>query len=176
MYDPRLNSIHLCPSRRKEYGEARAEMLESMGSTTQAVERLIREHPVVNPFAGPVHYFLKNVRTDQRYPLRVGINTIGRAPTNDIVLECHAISRRHCVVLVHDTGGCEVHDTASLNGTFVNRRKVSRSALYPGDRLQLCDDVFEVLGVAAEDETFVLAAKKVKAGNWNDTGDHRKAE
>ena len=38
-------------------------------------------------------------------------------------------------VLVHATGGCEVYDTASVNGTWVNRRRVDRAELFPGDLL-----------------------------------------
>jgi pSer/pThr/pTyr-binding forkhead associated (FHA) protein len=69
----------------------------------------------------------------------VGINTIGRFPENDVVLTAHIVSRRHCIVVVHATGGCEVYDTASRNGTWVNRRRVGRVDLLPGDVLIVCD-------------------------------------
>ncbi|MBN9119550.1 MAG: FHA domain-containing protein [Planctomycetes bacterium] len=170
MYDPRLNSVHLCRPRRKQYGAARAEMLDAMGSTTHEVERRVLGCRNA-PLDVPVPYSLRSVRTGRLYPLRVGINTIGRAPTNDIVLGHHAISRRHCVVLVHATGGCEVHDTASRNGTFVNRQKVSRIALHAGDLLQLCDDVFVVLGGGANDGTIVLGdGGGEEPGDLRDTG------
>jgi hypothetical protein len=55
--------------------------------------------------------------------LRVGLNAVGRLPENDIVLARRYVSRRHCVFLVHTDGGCEVHDTASRNGTLVNRNE-----------------------------------------------------
>jgi pSer/pThr/pTyr-binding forkhead associated (FHA) protein len=80
-----------------------------------------------------------NLADGQRHCLRVGINTIGRFPENDVVLTAHIVSRRHCIVVVHATGGCEVYDTASRNGTWVNRRRVGRVDLLPGDVLIVCD-------------------------------------
>jgi pSer/pThr/pTyr-binding forkhead associated (FHA) protein len=76
--------------------------------------------------------------------LRTGVNALGRYPENDIVLAPNHVSRRHCLVVVHVTGGCEVADTASRNGTFVNGRQVSRADLHPGDVLALTDQRFAV--------------------------------
>jgi hypothetical protein len=143
MRDPRLNGNHLRSPRREQYKEARAEMLDAMGSITSEIERKIlfrRADP--ESFMGSTKYGLKAVWTEGVCPLRVGINAIGRAPENDFII-CHrAISRRHCVLLVHATGGCEVHDTASRNGTLVNHEPVTRANLYPGDILRLCDFEF----------------------------------
>jgi pSer/pThr/pTyr-binding forkhead associated (FHA) protein len=80
--------------------------------------------------------------TDNRYvyPLRPGINTVGRSPENDVVLQDCYISRRHCAILVHGGNRCELHDTASKNGILVNGRKLSGpTALRPGDEVRLCD-------------------------------------
>ena len=152
MDDPRLNSAHLLPPRRNQYGAARAEILDALGSITHAVDRLVLSHRVQRaPFAVAVRYFLRDLRTGGVHPLRVGITAIGRAPENDIILEENWISRRHCVIVVHADGGCEIRDTASRNGTRVNRREVSRSELSPGDCVQLCDDKFVVLGDEPEE-------------------------
>ena len=86
--------------------------------------------------------------------LRVGINTIGRFAENDVVLTPNHVSRRHCIVLVHATGGCEVYDTASRNGTWVNRARVGRVDLLPGDVLGLCDQRFLVAWVGPDGEAF----------------------
>ena len=169
MNDPRLNSAHLERPRRGRYGAAREELLDAIGSTTITIEWNVRARQAVqNPAAVPARYVLKHTHTGQYYPLRVGINAVGRAPENDIVLGHHAISRRHCVVLVHATGACEVHDTASRNGTLVNGRKVSRIALRPGDFIRLCNDRFEVLGDPAEGPEFVPDEGAV--GDLNPTG------
>jgi pSer/pThr/pTyr-binding forkhead associated (FHA) protein len=62
------------------------------------------------------------------------------------------VSRRHCVVLVHASGGCEVYDTASRNDTRVNGRRVSRADLLPGDVLALCDQKFLVAWAGPDGE------------------------
>jgi pSer/pThr/pTyr-binding forkhead associated (FHA) protein len=50
------------------------------------------------------------------------------------------VSRRHCAILVHLTTGCELHDTASKNGTFLNgNRLAGPTRLSPGDEIRMCD-------------------------------------
>jgi pSer/pThr/pTyr-binding forkhead associated (FHA) protein len=75
---------------------------------------------------------------------------VGRFGENDVVLKPRHVSRRHCVVLVHATGGCEVFDTASRNGTYVNRRRVGRSPLLPGDLLHVSGLKFLVTWVGPD--------------------------
>ena len=49
------------------------------------------------------------------------------------------MSRRHCAILVHAWGGCELHDTASRNGTCVNGRRVGPPVrLASGDQVRVC--------------------------------------
>src|SRR5262249_13427641 len=72
------------------------------------------------------------------YLLKVGINTIGRAPDCDVVVNDGCISRRHCVILVHAGNHCEVHDVASKNGTYLNGAKLAKpTPLHGGDALQM---------------------------------------
>ena len=76
---------------------------------------------------------------DHIHPLAVGVNSVGRLPDNVVVLRDEHVSRRHCAIVVHRDGRCEVHDVASKNGTLVNGRKIeSPTALKPGDTLLLC--------------------------------------
>jgi adenylate cyclase len=78
-------------------------------------------------------------QTGCSYPLKIGLNTIGRSRNNDIVLEEPLVSRRHCALLVHAGGGCELHDTASRNGTLVNGQLVRQPVqLASGDRIEVC--------------------------------------
>ncbi len=65
------------------------------------------------------------------YALKVGVNTIGRLPDNDVVLSGEFVSRRHCAILVHAGEGCEVYDIASKNGTFINGARLSGPCLSP---------------------------------------------
>ena len=76
---------------------------------------------------------------DHVHQLSVGVNSVGRLPDNQVVLRDEHVSRRHCAIVVHRDGRCEVHDVASKNGTLVNGRKIaSPTMLRPGDTLLLC--------------------------------------
>jgi hypothetical protein len=92
------------------------------------------EHLIPGP-----KYLLIDDRAGCCYPLKTGLNTIGRLPDNDIVLGRSTVSRRHCVILVHTRGACELHDTASRNGTFVNGQPLLRPIrLASGDQISVC--------------------------------------
>ncbi len=70
------------------------------------------------------------------YVVQPGANSLGTHPGNDLVLREQSVSRQHAVLTVDPTSGAtEVRDTASTNGTFVNGRLVTSSAVHPGDRL-----------------------------------------
>jgi hypothetical protein len=62
--------------------------------------------------------------------------TIGRSPEADIFLDDVTVSRRHAVLLKRPEGFV-IEDLGSLNGTFVNRRRVDRKALEDGDEVQI---------------------------------------
>jgi len=62
--------------------------------------------------------------------------TIGRSPDCDIFLDDVTVSRKHAV-LVQDDGRFTIEDQGSLNGTYVNRRRIDSSPLSDGDELQI---------------------------------------
>jgi len=75
---------------------------------------------------------------DFLYPLRIGVNTLGRASDNDVVVDDAYASRRHCAILVHSTETFELHDTASKNGTYLNGTRLSGPALLKcGDEIRV---------------------------------------
>jgi pSer/pThr/pTyr-binding forkhead associated (FHA) protein len=74
------------------------------------------------------------------YPLRIGVNTVGRLPDNSVVIEDPHVSRRHCAVLIHAGDGGELHDVASKNGTYLNGRRIDHpTPLRTGDEIRMCD-------------------------------------
>ena len=62
--------------------------------------------------------------------------TIGRSPDCEIFLDDVTVSRRHAVLVERD-GAWLIEDQGSLNGTFVNRRRVESAALEDGDEIQI---------------------------------------
>jgi pSer/pThr/pTyr-binding forkhead associated (FHA) protein len=63
--------------------------------------------------------------------------SIGRLPENDIPIASISVSRRH-VRIEQDTSGRHIlKDLNSLNGSFVNNKKVKEIALSDGDKITL---------------------------------------
>ena len=61
---------------------------------------------------------------------------IGRSPECEVFLDDVTVSRNHAVLIAR-TGGYVVEDLGSLNGTFVNRRRIDTAVLHGGDELQI---------------------------------------
>jgi FHA domain/zinc-ribbon domain len=61
---------------------------------------------------------------------------IGRSPECEVFLDDVTVSRHHAVLIEQD-GTFVVEDEGSLNGTFVNRRRIDRARLENGDELQI---------------------------------------
>ena len=62
--------------------------------------------------------------------------TIGRTPESDLFLDDVTVSRRHARIVV-DSGTYFIEDLDSLNGTYVNRKRIERHQLFDGDELQI---------------------------------------
>jgi FHA domain/zinc-ribbon domain len=62
--------------------------------------------------------------------------TIGRSPDCDIFLDDVTVSRKHAV-LVNKDDAFFIEDQGSLNGTFLNRRRIESGRLENGDELQI---------------------------------------
>jgi pSer/pThr/pTyr-binding forkhead associated (FHA) protein len=62
--------------------------------------------------------------------------TIGRSPDCDIFLDDVTVSRQHAV-LERSADTFTIEDQGSLNGTFVNRRRIERAELADDDELQI---------------------------------------
>jgi pSer/pThr/pTyr-binding forkhead associated (FHA) protein len=62
--------------------------------------------------------------------------TIGRSPDCGIFLDDVTVSRRHAELIRRDDHWV-IEDGGSLNGTFVNRKRVESAELEDGDELQI---------------------------------------
>ena len=68
---------------------------------------------------------------------------VGRDPRCEIVLSHPTVSRRHARLVARD-GGWIVQDLESTNGTIVNRVRVGRCRIAPGDRIQFGDQLVTI--------------------------------
>ena len=75
-------------------------------------------------------------KVGQSYPLDGERLTIGRSPDAEIFLDDVTVSRDHAV-LVRRSGAWFLDDSGSLNGTYVNRRRIESHKLEDGDELQV---------------------------------------
>jgi pSer/pThr/pTyr-binding forkhead associated (FHA) protein len=74
------------------------------------------------------------------------LTRIGRRVSADIVLDDNSVSRRHALVL--DRGGAPViADDRSLNGVYVNGRRVLEARLHHGDEVQIGARVMRFLEI-----------------------------
>src|SRR4029077_10951839 len=62
--------------------------------------------------------------------------TIGRSPDCEIFLDDVTVSRKHAVLLRKDDAFF-IEDQGSLNGTFLNRKRIESGRLENGDELQI---------------------------------------
>ena len=151
MSDPRLHSLHLeGQPRREQFRTARQAIQAACGAQTIAGDlRILTAEGEPNAptttaasampgSTGRFIFYLKD--GTNIYPLRLGMNSVGRLPDNDIVIRDECVSRRHCAVLVHTDLRCELHDVASKNGTQLNGKKIlAPTRLQSGDQIHLCN-------------------------------------
>lgn len=71
-----------------------------------------------------------------RYNLEPGTTTVGRHPESHIFLDDITVSRRH-VEITETAGAYRVCDVGSLNGTYLNRKRIDDAELAVGDELQV---------------------------------------
>jgi Inner membrane component of T3SS, cytoplasmic domain/zinc-ribbon domain len=70
------------------------------------------------------------------YRLDEKVTAIGRHPDSDVFLDDITVSRRH-VTVERDDDGYVLRDVGSLNGTYVNRKRVDEARLRHGDEVQI---------------------------------------
>ncbi len=146
MTDAPLHSIHLEGlARRDDFRAARDRLRAACGNYTLAgdlamlgeAEPAADNPTLTSPPGLAATYWLQD--GDHLHALSIGVNSVGRLPDNTVVLKDEHVSRRHCAIVIHRDGRCELHDVASKNGTVLNGQKIAGpTRLKPGDQIVLC--------------------------------------
>jgi pSer/pThr/pTyr-binding forkhead associated (FHA) protein len=73
----------------------------------------------------------------RRYSIRNEVTSVGRDEENDIILDDVSVSRHHAVFTRTASGRITLRDLNSLNGTYVNSKRVEEVTLRSGDDVQI---------------------------------------
>jgi len=113
--------------------EALKRLLESVPPSESAKEKLPAPLAPPRPLAATLVFLFGGKAT----PIVGDRFVLGRSGRSaDLVLRDPAVSRQHAIVERH--GGIHVlADMASANGVIVNRRRVARAVLHPGDVVEI---------------------------------------
>jgi pSer/pThr/pTyr-binding forkhead associated (FHA) protein len=123
---------------------------EPVTQTLDALPRLTARdhaHSVADAEPRPGRYLRVDAGDVHRLiPLDRDVLHLGRSLHADVCIDDHSVSRRHAI-LVQRRDGVRVLDDRSVNGTFVNGRRVTVQTLTPGDVLVLGQVVLTYLDV-----------------------------
>ncbi len=75
-------------------------------------------------------------RAGESFALQGDRLSVGRRPDSDVFLDDVTVSRDHALI-VHRGSDYYLDDCGSLNGTYVNRRRIDSHRLADGDELQI---------------------------------------
>ena len=75
-------------------------------------------------------------RSGETFKVEADQTRIGRSPEAEVFLDDVTVSRNHAL-LVRRRDGIYIDDLGSLNGTYVNRKRIESHKLQDGDELQV---------------------------------------
>lgn len=104
-----------------------------LGETTEAESVTAAAEPAAD---GPTLIIRTGGRAGDSFTLDGERFTIGRDTESDVFLDDVTVSRNHAVI-VRRTEGLDIDDLGSLNGSYVNRRRIESHHLVDGDELQI---------------------------------------
>ena len=94
--------------------------------------------------------------------LKEGALSLGRDPSNKVMVSDLAVSRKHCTVSAVSNGVFEIVDLDSHNGTFVNGTQVSRKTIEHRDRIRIGSSEFLFLDGPDDDQKSATVSSDLK--------------
>lgn len=88
------------------------------------------------PTEAPMLIIAKGASTGETFSIETSQLTLGRDPSSDIFLNDVTVSRNHAKI-TREGHQVWLMDVGSLNGTYVNNKRVDRAALHFGDEIQI---------------------------------------
>jgi pSer/pThr/pTyr-binding forkhead associated (FHA) protein len=64
-------------------------------------------------------------------------STVGRSSDHEVCIDDESISRSHCRFSLNGDGALVVRDLNSMNGTYLDDKKIAQAVLKPGDVIQV---------------------------------------
>lgn len=80
-------------------------------------------------------YHLRGLLLPHRFDLHGGLNTVGRNPTNDVVIHEASVSAFHAEITI-DERGVIVRDLQSTNGSFIDDEPITEKEIRSGQVVQ----------------------------------------
>ncbi len=96
---------------------------------------------------------------------------IGRSSNNDLTVRDPSVSRRHAELRLQRDGVITIHDLSSMNGVYLNNKRIRNAPLSEGDKIDLGDltlsftfiqpesDRAETLSLVSEEDSSVIDIK-----------------
>jgi hypothetical protein len=91
----------------------------------------------------PYAYLVTQDEAATRYPITRTIWRIGRSKDNELTLRDNSVSRRHAEIHRKFNGKFDIVDIESVNGVYVNDKKISKADLSEGDLLEIGDIIMQ---------------------------------
>lgn len=84
------------------------------------------------------------VHNNVRFPLKIGMNIVGRDQSCDVFVPDPHISRKHLSIDVVGDGTITIIDLGSTNGMIINGERVPSAILQPGESFTVGQTTFLV--------------------------------
>lgn len=132
-----------------------------------AYGRTSRRRELAAPASVPDHkpfaYLIQQGVEEKRHVIAQTPWRIGRTQNNELCLEDHSVSRQHAEIHRRIDGKLEITDLESMNGVFVNEKKVKTAELNEGDSVDIGDVSFKFTrfgnDFAAHEKTVMILTK-----------------